>query len=218
MSTPPLPPPPPPYGWPGGPPTPPPPPPGGRRTPWGLIVAAVLVVLVLVAGAVVAVVVVRSGDDEPSASPASSTPSSSSAATTGSTDGSSPTVSASAPSLTAPPAVDTSAVVGTWQGTYTCAQGATGLSLDIRATSDKGLEATFHFRKIPQNPDVPEGSYAMKGFLVNGKLRLRRQAWIDRPQGYVMVGLNARVTDPAPQRLTGTVSNVGCQGFTITRR
>lgn len=205
-------PPPPPGGWPGGPPAPP----GGRRTPWGLVVAVVLAVLVLAAGTVTAVVLLRSGGDEAAASTSTSSSTAPSTSAPVSPPSSSPT--ASAPTLTAPPPVDTSAVVGRWQGTYTCAQGATGLSLEIRATSDTALEATFHFRKIPQNPTVPEGSYTMKGFLVNDKLRLRRQEWIDRPQGFVMVGLNARVTDPEPQRLSGTVSNLGCEGFTITRR
>ena len=187
----------PPPGWSPG------PPPGGRRTPWGWIVAGVVIVLVLVVGAVLAVVLLN-GDDEATADDSPSTPASSAA-------------SSAATSPTAAP-VSASALAGHWRGTYTCAQGDTGLSLDVIATSDSQLTAIFHFRKIPENPDVPEGSYKMTGTLEDGKLRLRRLAWIDRPQGYVMVGLNAKVTDAQPDELTGTVSNVGCQEFTITRQ
>jgi hypothetical protein len=173
-----------------------------------VIITAFVVVLVLLAGAVVAVVLLNR-DDDTSADDSPSTPS-----TPASTASAESTASSASPTAT----VDTSAIAGHWLGTYTCAQGATGLSLDVIPRSATELTAIFHFRKIPQNPDVPEGSYKLSGTLEDGKLRLRKDAWIDRPKGFVMVGLNARVTDPHPQKLIGAVTNFSCDSFTITRQ
>lgn len=221
-----TPPPPPPPGWQSGPQgwqgAPPPPPPApARRTPWGLIVGIIVVVLLLVGGGITTLLLLNDDDEDTSAEESTT-----SAATGTSED---PTPTTEAPSTSAAPEVeetqspavdvDTSAVVGGWEGAYECGQGDTGLSLEITAGAAEGeLTAVFHFRKIPSNPDVPEGSYRMKGFLEEGKLRLRRLEWVDRPEGFVMVGLNARLTERSPQTITGTVSNVGCGDFRIERK
>lgn len=226
-STPPPPPPPPP-GWQPGPPpgAPVPPPPPARRTPWGLVVGIVLAVVVLLGvGIGVGFAVLGDDTDDDTTTAASDAPETtdgdaSSAATEPSAVD--PTESVETEETTEAPSptvqVDTSDVVGSWEGAYECGQGDTGLSLEISEGAAPGeLAAIFHFRKIPSNPDVPEGSYKMVGFLEDGKLRLRRLEWIDRPERFVMVGLNARITEPDPQTIAGTVSNVGCGAFEITR-
>lgn len=201
-----------------------PPPPPVRRTPWGLITGIIVALLVLVGVGVVAGFAVLGDDDEDdtttSESDAPETPASEATVTT---EPSAEESTPAAPETEEPPSptvqVDTSDVVGSWEGAYRCGQGDTGLSLEITEGGAEGeLSAIFHFRKIPSNPDVPEGSYKMVGFLEDGKLRLRRLEWIDRPAGYVMVGLNAMITERQPQTITGTVSNVGCEVFEIDRK
>lgn len=225
-------PPPPPSGWQPGPPpgAPLPPPPPARRTPWGLIIGIIVAVVVLLGVGVGAGFAVLGGDEDDdtttSASDAPESPSDDASIATAepSAEESSEAVPEATPETEATPsptvAVDTSDVVGSWEGAYECGQGDTGLSLEISdGAADGELTAIFHFRKIPSNPDVPEGSYKMKGFLEkDGKLRLRRLEWIDRPEGFVMVGLNARITERSPQTITGTVSNVGCGVFEIDRK
>lgn len=206
-----------------------PPPPPGRRTPWGLIVGIIAAVVVLcVIGGVAAFALLGDDEDDTTTSEESEAPATPESEDTVAT--SEPSAEASTEATpettletedTPAPSVDVDAsdVVGSWEGAYECGQGDTGLALEISEGAAEGeLTAIFHFRTIPSNPDVPEGSYRMKGFLEDGKLRLRRLEWIDRPAGYVMVGLNARVTERAPQTITGTVSNVGCGAFAIDRK
>ena len=50
---------------------------------------------------------------------------------------------------------EASTLTGTWDGTYICSQGETGLKLTVNATSDGKLTATFNFFAVPTNPGVP---------------------------------------------------------------
>ena len=54
-------------------------------------------------------------------------------------------------------------IVGEWKGTYTCNQGLTGLTLTIKDSKDKDVEAIFSFYAVKSNPDVPSGSSRMTG-------------------------------------------------------
>lgn len=206
-----------------------PPPPPARRTRWGLIIGIIVAVLVLLGVGVAAGFAVLGDDDAdddtttsepddpgpPDDEATIATPEPSAAESTEAAPEPTPETETPSPTVR----VDTSDVVGSWEGAYECGQGDTGLSLEISEGAAAGeLTAVFHFRKIPSNPDVPEGSYRMKGFLEDGKLRLRRLEWIDRPEGFVMVGLNALITERQPQTIAGTVSNVGCGAFEIDRQ
>ncbi|MBA9008042.1 serine/threonine-protein kinase [Thermomonospora cellulosilytica] len=165
-----------------------------------LAIAIVAVTLLVVAGVAGAVVVTR-GDrgGGPTTAPTV------------------PTVPRTPPPST--PAVDASAVVGTWEGTYECAQGLTALNLRIVEAEDGRLGATFRFSPHPSNPDVESGAFAMRGDLTDGVLRLEGERWITRPDDYLMVGLRARITEPRPERIEGTVeSTAGCTTFTVERR
>ena len=54
---------------------------------------------------------------------------------------------------------EASTLTGTWNGTYMCVQGETGLRLTINAKSDGKLTATFSFYSVPSNPGVPSGDF-----------------------------------------------------------
>src|SRR6266542_1609907 len=72
------------------------------------------------------------------------------------------------------------ALSGTWKGTYTCTQGATGLTLVVAA--GKGLAtATFSFYPVAANPGVPRGRFAMTGTYTSRSLDLEPDHWIARP-------------------------------------
>ncbi|MEV0589641.1 serine/threonine-protein kinase [Nonomuraea sp. NPDC050310] len=115
----------------------------------------------------------------------------------------------------APP--EPATLAGTWTGEYTCTQGVTALTLTITGTPD-ALKATFAFGADPSNPGVPTGSFAMRGTVEDGVLRLRGDRWIDRPGDYLMVGLLARLAPERPDRLDGTVESDGCTTFSLHRQ
>ncbi len=88
---------------------------------------------------------------------------------------------------------DKDKIVGEWKGTYTCNQGLTGLTLTIKDNKDKDVEATFSFYAVESNPDVPSGSYRMKGeYEKELKLSLKGISWIDKPSGYKLVDLDGK--------------------------
>lgn len=108
-------------------------------------------------------------------------------------------------------------VRGTWEGTYTCAQGETGLRLTIGGSSDGALDATFAFYPVASNPTVPPGSFAMTGDYSAGQLQLHADHWIDQPNGYTMVDLSGRVV--SADAIDGSVlAQVGqCDTFSVRR-
>ncbi|NGO74631.1 protein kinase [Streptomyces sp. YC504] len=123
---------------------------------------------------------------------------------------------------TEPEAEDPSPVTGEWRGTYTCLQGNTGLTLTM--SEDSGtVAATFDFYAVDSNPDVPPGTFAMKGTFSGGRLELLGDRWIQQPEDYLMVGLAADVDGESPQTITGTVMNDdgtpsdSCSTFTVQK-
>ena len=83
-------------------------------------------------------------------------------------------------------------LAGNWSGTYTCAQGLTGLRLAVFQTSASRVTAIFKFSADSTNPAVPSGRYWMSGSYHprSRKIVLRPARWIKRPTGYIMVGLS----------------------------
>lgn len=107
-----------------------------------------------------------------------------------------------------------------WQGRYTCSQGPTALTLTLFTVSD-GVEATFDFGPLPENPNVPHGSYKLKGKArpyERGEysLELAPVEWIDRPGAYVMVGLNA-ITTNEHRGLRGRIAHATCGELELSR-
>ncbi|MGW1817936.1 serine/threonine-protein kinase [Streptomyces sp. NPDC002125] len=121
------------------------------------------------------------------------------------------------------PTKEVSPVAGEWRGTYRCGQGETGLTLTITDT-DGALTATFGFYPIASNPDVPRGSFAMRGTRVGTHMDLYGDHWITQPEDYLMVGLSAEVADGTPKALVGPVTDTdgapsdSCTTFSVERR
>lgn len=109
-------------------------------------------------------------------------------------------------------------VIGVWEGTYTCAQGLTGITLTISQASPDRAQALFHFYADPRNPRVPTGCFSMAGSYQpdRNELRLVGKDWIMRPSGYVTVDFDGTI-DALGSRFTGTVKGSGCTTFDLTR-
>jgi hypothetical protein len=117
--------------------------------------------------------------------------------------------------------VPVASLEGTWEGTYTCGQGETGLKLTIgKATaSGKAADVTFDFFPTAGNSSVPTGSYEM-GLEYSpsaGALMFTPVKWIQQPDGYEMVPLIVQGT-PGPDKMTGKVMSDACTTFTVTRK
>jgi outer membrane protein OmpA-like peptidoglycan-associated protein len=114
-------------------------------------------------------------------------------------------------------------VLGEWVGTYTCAQGLTGLTLTIAEATPTRSQALFHFYADPRNPRVPTGCFVMDGSYdpATGRLRLDGRTWLVRPGGYQVVAFEGDV-DAEGRHFAGTVTGVraplrGCTTFQLAR-
>ena len=110
----------------------------------------------------------------------------------------------------------------TWIGSYRCAQGVTALTLAIDAQSSGEALAVFEFGALVDNPDVPGGSYRMRGRIdmqQTGELRVRLapERWITQPDGYEMVSLTA-TSDVAHRGLRGRIDHPACGELVVRRR
>ena len=111
-----------------------------------------------------------------------------------------------------------------WQGSYSCAQGATALHLSIEqrcVASGCEVGAVFEFGPLPQNPAVPHGSYRMRGDISQNErgepvLTLHPDQWIEHPGNYMMVGLTA-TSDAAQQNMRGRIDNSACGEVNLQR-
>lgn len=115
---------------------------------------------------------------------------------------------------------DTRTVLGQWVGTYTCAQGLTGLTLTLTEATPTRAQALFHFYADPRNPRVPTGCFTMTGRYdaATGQLALRGGQWLLRPSGYRVVSFNGLV-DARGQAFEGKVAGpAGCTTFALSRQ
>jgi hypothetical protein len=109
----------------------------------------------------------------------------------------------------------------TYTGEYLCEQGGTGLNLQILGDDGHGMTyGIFHFFPLPTNPNVPAGSFVLKGLfdVDRGMIQMEPTTWITRPIGYRAVGLNGASTDGSVTfegQVTGIL--VGCSTFKIRR-
>jgi hypothetical protein len=100
-----------------------------------------------------------------------------------------------------------------WVGRYVCAQGETDLDLHIDRVMGDSLEATFEFS---HGPSGAGGSYKMRGTIApNGQVTLTPGAWIDRPSGYMSVGMHG---DVRGTRFAGRMDHESCTTFDLRRR
>jgi hypothetical protein len=120
------------------------------------------------------------------------------------------------PTTTTPGKPDLSEFAGTWEGTYVCAQGETGLKLTIEEPSGETAAARFDFFPL-SGSSAPSGSYLMTlGYTGGGQLKFTQDKWVEQPPGYSMVDLLVFVHDT--DKLSGKVVSVGCQTFVVTRK
>lgn len=117
------------------------------------------------------------------------------------------------------PGVPTVDLNGPWQGYYTCLQGDTAVELTLVHDPLSGaLSAEFAFGPSPENPDVPAGRFALQGVFdpLFMAATLTPDRWIERPEGYGMVGVEA-FYDPFGDRLDGWLDDPNCSDFAVTR-
>ncbi|MDD4936157.1 MAG: hypothetical protein PHT60_10335 [Acidiphilium sp.] len=107
--------------------------------------------------------------------------------------------------------------LGLWQGEYTCAQGKTGLALQITALSPTTVRAVFYFHALASNPGVPQGCFAMRGHFdaATRHLTLSPTRWLAQPPFYVWTGLSGTVERDG-SGLTGTIEGPACTDFALT--
>jgi outer membrane protein OmpA-like peptidoglycan-associated protein len=121
--------------------------------------------------------------------------------------------------LVPPAAADSRTVLGEWVGTYTCAQGLTGLTLTLSEATPGSAQALFHFYADPGNPGVPTGCFTLDGGYepASGRLTLKGGRWLLRPAGYHVVSFEGRV-DAEGRHFEGVVKGPsGCTSFALAR-
>jgi hypothetical protein len=100
-----------------------------------------------------------------------------------------------------------------WIGHYTCGQGETDLDLHVERIAGDAIDATFEFS---HEPTGAAGAYHMHGTLSpDGRVTLTPGAWIDRPPGYVGVGMHGEIHGAT---FSGRIDHVSCGTFSVQRR
>jgi hypothetical protein len=105
--------------------------------------------------------------------------------------------------------------LGKWVGSYSCAQGYTGGTLDIDSLSGKNFKGVFKFYPTPKNPHVPNGSYHVYGQYdhTSHRILINPGKWIKKPPNFantIIVG----GFDPATHSFSGYFQGiVGCTSF-----
>lgn len=98
-------------------------------------------------------------------------------------------------------------------GTYFCAQGWTGVTLRVREQRGAWLRAEFVFR---HDPSGATGRYTLTGSCApDGRVDLSPEAWIERPAGYIMVGMNGVASG---DRFEGRIAHASCGAFALQRQ
>lgn len=106
-------------------------------------------------------------------------------------------------------------ISGDYVGTYKCGQGITGLTLSIRKQNNASkFEAEFKFYPVKLNPNVPSGSYLMRGVITGQKIKLKGTEWINQPLGYDMVDIEC-TWDKSNKTLRGIICN---NEFVLTKQ
>lgn len=105
---------------------------------------------------------------------------------------------------------------GVWDGTYTCNQGLTAVTLIIEPDGEH-WSGLFSFGPDKRNKDVPEGLYELDVTDDGGEISFIGGDWVTQPEGYVIVDLHGRMSDDLTV-ISGQVDFEGCDSFEVTRR
>jgi hypothetical protein len=108
-----------------------------------------------------------------------------------------------------------------WTGRYTCTQGLTGVTLVIDMTPEGDATVIFGFGPISENPNLPTGSYELRGRAElqpdrRFELRVTPHHWIQQPPGYSMVPLTL-TSDRAHRMLSGKIEHGNCGTIEVKR-
>ncbi len=103
------------------------------------------------------------------------------------------------------------AIAGEWVGSYTCAQGDTGLTLTVDAAG----RTEFSFYALPGNVAAKPGRFEMRAKVTGKSVEFTQVRWIQQPGGYQMVDLVA--TERAADSMRGNVFGTGCTTFQVVR-
>lgn len=111
---------------------------------------------------------------------------------------------------------------GQWSGEYTCSQGLTGMTVEMRPLRGDTVDATIIFFAHPRNPDVPSGCYSARGVIdrTTGRVTLRPDAWIERPgDNWNMTTLDGRIDSEGgfSGRVVAPGNPSACADFTLRR-
>ncbi len=99
-----------------------------------------------------------------------------------------------------------------WIGRYVCAQGETDLDLHIDHVMGDTIDATFEFS---HGPSGAGGAYRMRGTIAGAQVTLVPGSWIERPPGYVSVGMHGEVRGAV---FAGRMDHASCTTFELRRR
>ncbi|MEV0360792.1 hypothetical protein AB0H71_32515 [Nocardia sp. NPDC050697] len=102
-------------------------------------------------------------------------------------------------------------VPGEWVGSYTCAQGETGLTLTVEPDG----RTEFAFYPLVTNGAARPGRFEMRATVDGERVTFTRVRWLEHPSGYEMVDLVA--TERTQQLMRGTVNGSGCSSFRVDR-
>jgi hypothetical protein len=108
-------------------------------------------------------------------------------------------------------------IAGTWEGYYRCRGDRRGLRLVVTPAEQGRFRATAAFYPLPGQPSVESGSFAMNGYLSPLGMVARPDYWIERPGGYIMLGLSAPVSGTEPVRLEGRTDGGSCDRFALDK-
>lgn len=104
---------------------------------------------------------------------------------------------------------------GTWSGTYICAQGVTGVTLQIVASSDQNIGALLQFAV----PNSRPGAYFMRGVFnpANNRIAMKFTSWKYQPDGAVPADLTGTVNFTSSE-LRGTILQQGCAALSMRKQ
>ncbi len=107
-----------------------------------------------------------------------------------------------------------------WTGRYECAQGVTAVKLTLDVETDGRARAIFDFGPLADNPTIPNGSYRLVGTATPADdaitVSLQPDEWIDRSDGYEMVGLQGGI-DAQRRGLRARILNSNCDWLDVHR-
>lgn len=110
-------------------------------------------------------------------------------------------------------------MLGTWTGQYRCSGRTMAATMSVNSgTSAEEVHAVLSFRPAKPRPGESSGSFRMVGAADAGSIIFRPTTWIDRPQGYQFVGLEAALPKRNDKSLSGSLTGAAaCTTFAFER-